>query len=96
MLNFQFRNALDEAIRNGIKGLTNIDELNERLKKAWKYDDEYNFMYGQTVGFYRGIARKMFRDTYDAEPNSEQIDELDEIIESHAGEIREVFKKFQN
>jgi len=95
MLNFKFRNALDEVIRNGIKDLATIEELNERLKKAWKYDDEYNFMYGQTVGFYRGIARKMFRDSYDIEPDSEEIAELDEIIESHASELRKALEKLR-
>ena len=95
MLSIMFRNALDAVFRNGIAELGNIDALNERMKKQWKYEDDFNFLYGRTIGYYEMVAKKMFRDAHDREAIGDEIDEMNDILETHALEIKEIFEKFK-
>ena len=60
-----------------------------KLKQDWKFEHEYDFLYGNIVGQILGSSLTAFKMTYQREATSEEILVIGEIIESYFPLIRD-------
>ena len=62
-------------------------------KKIWKYENQFDFLYGEAVGTLIGMSIGMFLITYRRRATMDELYEIKEIVEFHAKEIRDVLEK---
>ena len=66
------------------------------LKKLWKIENnQYEWLYGEMIGFLMGIATGMVFEKYKREVLPEESDEIGDIVESNASIIREYLANFR-
>jgi len=89
----KFRKSIEADIRVfvGVIGETSKDL--RRVKKIWKYEHGYDFVYGFVVGMIYGQGVGIFKMTYGRLPNTEEGMELREMVESHAKTIRDILAR---
>ena len=94
-LDKQFRREFEAIIKDYIS--TTIEPIHKsRLHKIWKIDgNEFDFLYGETIGYLTGIAEGMLLSKYGRELIPDETNEIFEIIETHAGIIRESLNPFK-
>jgi hypothetical protein len=60
-----------------------------KLKKDWKFEHDFDFIYGSIVGQILGSCLTTFKMIYDREATSDEILMIGEIIESYFPLIRD-------
>ena len=66
------------------------------LKKLWKIENnQYEWLYGQMIGFLIGIGTGMVFEKYKRAVLPEESDEIGDIVESNANRIREYLANFR-
>lgn len=66
------------------------------LRKVWKLEsNQYEFLYGEMIGFLMGIGTGMVFEKYKREVLPDETDEIGDIVESHASKIRDYLATFK-
>lgn len=90
-----FRIWMRKGIVAAIENFTPLSLYNPREKTVWKYTDKFNFHYGKYVGELYGIAFGTLWCSMGLEniPSTDDQEEIKEMIEEYASEIRAIIKK---
>jgi len=89
------RIALEKGIRKAIDDYKGWDIDHRRGKQMWRYDSEIDFWYGHIVGFLMTISYTSFKSTMGRLPNPEEEKEIQELIQVHGTEIREIVRNWK-
>ncbi len=66
-----------------------------KLKRVWKCDHAYDFLYGHRAGYYKGLAERMVLERYRRQLTKEEDNEVFEIIEPYAKGLRKYFSYYK-
>ena len=84
-----FRQMIESNIHTVIMAIPTLKKEYPKLKQDWKFEHEYDFLYGNIVGQILGSSLTAFKMTYQREATSEEILVIGEIIESYFPLIRD-------
>lgn len=88
-LNPEFRKYLDDAIHGIINGISYLKKEYPKFKNEWKFNNEFDFLYGCIVGQTLGTSLTAFKMIYNREAKNDEILMIGEIIESYFPMIRD-------
>jgi hypothetical protein len=96
--------ALDSDITNIIKAVIENDltapkvpkKRVPKLRRVWKCEYAYDFLYGHRVGYYKGLAEGMVLERYRHELSPEEDNEVFEIVQHHTRELRKYFAYYKD
>lgn len=95
MLDNDFRRKLENIIDDYLSIPIDPSYL-PRLKQIWRIEGhEYEFLYGESIGFLTGIASGMIIEKFGRDVTDDENNEIFEIVESHARRIRESLTNLQ-
>jgi len=89
-----FRKKFRHFIEDEIASIEQHDFEVERHKSMWKYQNAWDFMYGQEVGFLYGSLMGYWEGKKGKSPTDEEIVEMNELVEEHASQLRETLEKY--
>jgi len=79
---------LDEVFMPFIENL----QMDERVKKAVKYEHDYDYWLGYVTGVWEGTNIQLFKTVFNREINEQERFELEEIFELKLSKIRDILK----
>lgn len=86
--------VINQQIKEHVSSIpTLLSEIFPEMKKIWKFDDDFSFVYGWYIGRLECHAQHAFFDNMGRWPQGEEIMELKEMIELHAKEIRNLISQ---
>ena len=88
-LTLEFRHRLEDNIHEIIMTIPTLKQEYPKLKTDWKFEHDFDFIYGSIIGQILGSAFTAFKMTYNREASSEEILMIGEIIESYFPIIRD-------
>ena len=88
----EFRKYLEEAIHGIIIGIPSLKNEYPKFKSEWKFDSEFDFLYGCIVGQILGTSLTAFRMIHNREASADEILMIGEIVESYFPLIRDEIK----
>jgi len=91
-LNPEFKNYLNKIINNIIVGIPSLKKEYPKLKIEWRFDSEFDFLYGCIVGQILGSCLTAFRMSYNREAKADELLGIGEIVESYFPLIRDEIK----
>lgn len=66
-----------------------------KLRKVWKCDSAYDFLYGDRTGYYKGLAEGFMLERYKRQLSDGEVDEIYGIILQYAGQMRKYFAYYK-
>jgi len=94
-LSEEFRIEYRKMIDAFLTGFLLKQKLKERDKIVWSYRDAFDFNYGLVVGKLEGFGIALHAQKY-GEPTPDLIDEMREMIEERAEQIRKKLETMTN
>ncbi len=91
-LSAEFRKYLNETIQNIIIGIPTLKNEYPKFKNEWKFDSEFDFLYGCIVGQILGTSLTAFKMSFNREAKTDEILMIGEIVESYFPLIRDEIK----
>jgi len=88
----EFRKYLDETIHGMIIGIPSLKKEYPKFKNEWKFDNEFDFLYGCIVGQILGASLTAFKMIHSREARTDEILMIGEIVESYFPMIRDEIK----
>jgi len=88
-LTLEFRHRIEDTIHKVIMTIPTLKQEYPKLKNDWKFEHDFDFIYGVIVGQILGSSLTAFKMIYDKEASSEEILMIGEIIESYFPLIRD-------
>ena len=88
-LTSEFRHRIEGSIHEIIMTIPSLKEEYPKLKNDWKFEHEFDFIYGSIIGQILGSSFTAFKMIYNREASSEEILIIGEIIESYFPIIRD-------
>jgi len=88
-LTLEFRHRIEDNIHKTIMTIPTLKQEYPKLKNDWKFEHDFDFIYGVIVGQILGSSLTAFKMIYDKEASSEEILMIGEIIESYFPLIRD-------
>ena len=88
-LDAEFRQRMEDHIHRIIMTIPTLKQEYPKLKKDWKFEHDFDFIYGSIVGQILGGCLTAFKMTYDREASSDEILMIGETIESYFPLIRD-------
>ncbi len=88
-LTLEFRQRIEDNIHGIIMTIPTLKHEYPKLKNEWKFEHDFDFIYGSIIGQILGSCLTAFKMTYDREATSEEILMIGEIIESYFPLIRD-------
>jgi len=89
------RNAIKKSIQYQIDMLINYEaKPAEQARKRWKYKNASDWHYGHFVGMMEAISVASFNLMFGERPNTDQMREIEEIIEEYTKDLRNYFQSF--
>jgi hypothetical protein len=86
----EVHDVISKNVQEHIEGIPILlHEIFPQMKKIWKFDNSYNFVYGWYVGRLECHAQHIFFDNMGRWPEGEELMEIKEIIEIQGKNIRE-------
>ena len=92
-LTVEFRKMIEENIHEIVLGIPTLKQEYPKLKQQWKFEHEYDFLYGVVIGQILGSTMTAFKLVYKRKATSEEILMIGEMIESYFPLIRETISK---
>ncbi len=92
-LTLEFRQRIEDSIHGIIMTIPTLKQEYPKLKNEWKFEHDFDFIYGSIIGQILGSCLTAFKMTYDREATSEEILMIGEIIESYFPLIRDEIMK---
>ncbi|HXX05774.1 MAG TPA: hypothetical protein VEJ68_03025 [Candidatus Bathyarchaeia archaeon] len=87
-----FRKYLDETIHSIIIGIPALKNEYPKFKNEWKFDSNFDFLYGCIVGQILGACLTAFKLIHSREARTDEILIIGEIVESYFPLIRDEIK----
>jgi len=88
-LDADFRQRVEDNIHRVIMTIPTLKQEYPKLKEDWKFEHDFDFIYGSIVGQILGSCLTAFKMIYDREATSDEILVIGEIIESYFPFIRD-------
>ncbi len=88
-LTVEFRQKIEDNIHGIIITISTLKKEYPKLKNDWKFEHDFDFIYGSIIGQILGSCLTAFKMTYDREATSEEILMIGETIESYFPLIRD-------
>ena len=88
-LTSEFRQRIEDNIHGIILTIPTLKQEYPKLKTDWKFEHDFDFIYGSIVGQILGGCLTAFKMIYEREATSEEILMIGEIIESYFPLIRD-------
>lgn len=66
-----------------------------KLKKVWKCTSAYDFLYGQRVGYYTGLAEGIVLERHKRQLTQQEHDEIFAAIEPYTNDLRRYFAYYK-
>ena len=85
----EFRHRIEESIHGIIITIPTLKQEYPKLKNGWKFEHDFDFIYGIIVGQILGSCLTAFKMIYNREAASDEILMIGEIIESYFPLIRD-------
>jgi len=90
-----FRNLVQRGIQERINQYKNWDIDHKKSKQMLKYENENDFWYGHILGSILTSTVMIFKNALGRKPTKEEEEEIWELIQIHAKDIREVLKTWK-
>jgi hypothetical protein len=88
-LSQEFRKYLEETIHRIILGVPSLKKEYPKFKSDWKFDNEFDFLYGCIVGQILGSSLTAFKMIHNREAKPDEILMIGELVESYFPLIRD-------
>ncbi len=88
-LSLKFRKYLENTIEGIILGVPTLKKEYPKFKSDWKFDNEFDFLYGCIVGQILGTSLTAFRMMHNRDAKSDEILMIGELAESYFPIIRD-------
>ena len=85
----EFRKIIEENIHEIVLSIPALKQEYPKLKQEWKFEHDFDFIYGNVIGQILGGILSAFRMLYKRETTNEEILMIGEIVESYFPLIRE-------
>ncbi len=85
----EFRQRVEDSIHGIIMTIPTLKQEYPKLKSDWKFEHDFDFIYGSIVGQILGSCLTAFKMIHDREATSEEILMIGEIIESYFPLVRD-------
>ena len=85
----EFRKRIEDNIHGIILTIPTLKQEYPKLKSDWKFEHDFDFIYGSIVGQILGSCLTAFKIIHDREATSEEILMIGEIIESYFPLVRD-------
>lgn len=95
MLDADIRRILQTAIEGDLAAPKVPKGRVPRLKKVWKCDSASDFLYGQRVGYYTGLAEGLVLQRRSRQMTEGEQQEVYEIIEQYLPGLRRYFAYYR-
>ncbi|MGI0011504.1 MAG: hypothetical protein ACREAE_08905 [Nitrosopumilaceae archaeon] len=92
-LNAEFRQMIEDNIQTVLLTVPTLKKEYPKFKQDWKFEHEFDFLYGSVIGQILGGSLTAFKMIYLREATSEEILEIGEIVESYFDKIRDSISK---
>ena len=94
---------LDEDVRKMLTAVIEGDlaapkvpkERVPKLKRIWRCDNAYDFLYGDRTGYYKGLAEGFMLERHKRQLSDEEAGEIYDIILKYAGQMRRYFAYYK-
>lgn len=94
-LDSDIRETIEKVIEGDLAAPKVPRERLPRLKKTWKCDSAYDFLYGHRAGYYRGLAEGMVLERHRRQLVSDEDGEVFAITSAHAARLRRYFAYYK-
>lgn len=84
-----FIKYLEKTIHGIIVGIPSLKKEYPKFKSDWKFDNDFDFLYGCIVGQILGTSLTAFKIIHNREARSDEILTIGELIESYFPLIRD-------
>ena len=91
-LDLKFRSYLEEVIHGIILGIPSLKNEYPKFKSDWRFENEFDFLYGCIVGQILGSSLTAFKMVHSREARPDEILGIGEIVESYFPLIRDEIK----
>ena len=95
MLETDFLREIGDEIPKMIMAFAKpLDDQTESQQK-WKFDNPFNFLYGETIGWIEGYITAVFLLEYGRSPSDDEKNQISSIIQLHSKQIRQNFENLK-
>jgi hypothetical protein len=95
-LDDDIRNIIEAVIENDMAAPKVPKKRVPKLKRIWKCQQVYDFLYGHRVGYYKGLAEGMLLERYRRQLSEEEDNEVFEIVQPHLKVLRKYFAYYKD
>ncbi len=88
----EFRKYIEDTIHGIMAGIPTLKKEYPRFKSDWKFENEFDFLYGCIVGQMLGTCLTAFKIIYNREAKPDEILSIGELVESYFPLIRDAIK----
>ncbi len=92
-LTSELQKIIEENIHSIVMSIPKLKEEYPKLKHDWKFENEYDFLYGSIIGQILGSTMTAFKLKYQRQATTEEMTTIGEIIESYFPLIRETISQ---
>ena len=92
-LTSELQKIIEENIHSIVMSIPKLKEEYPKLKHDWKFENEYDFLYGSIIGKILGSTMTAFKLKYQRQATTEEMTTIGEIIESYFPLIRETISQ---
>ena len=85
----EFRKMIEENIHTIVMSIPTLKQEYPKLKQDWKFEHEFDFLYGSVIGQILGSTMTAFKLKYQRQATAEEMMLIGDIIESYFSLIRE-------
>lgn len=89
----EFHKIIEENIHTIVMSIPKLKEEYSKLKQDWKFEHEYDFLYGSIIGQILGSTMTAFKLKYQRQATTEEMMIIGEIIESYFPLIQETISQ---
>jgi hypothetical protein len=95
MLDADIRRILQETIENDLVAPKVPKERVPKLKKVWKCTSASDFLYGQRVGYYTGLAEALVLERRGRQLTEGEQEEVFELLVPYLPKLRRYFSYYK-
>lgn len=88
----EFKEYLEKSIHDIILGIPSLKKEYPKFKNDWRFESDFDFLYGCIVGQILGTSLTAFKMIHDKEAKADEILMIGELVESYFPLIRDQIK----
>ncbi|HEV8405590.1 MAG TPA: hypothetical protein VGQ13_06770 [Nitrososphaera sp.] len=94
-LDKDIKNTIETTIENDLAAPKVPKKRVPNLKRIWKCEYAYDFLYGHRVGYYKGLAEGFVLERYRRQLTEAEDNEVFEIVEPYTRALRNYFAYYK-